>query len=99
MGSPKFNNDGCYMTPYSAPSFKDPGFFSITIYDADGWMYSEDGILNEYNMSLNEDGSFDARFGDSGTSKTISRPLRAGTSFSASTSRNWKSYKTSGFPR
>ena len=29
-------------------------------------MYSEDGILNEYNMSLNEDGSFDARFGDCG---------------------------------
>ena len=66
MGSPKFNNDGCYMTSYSAPPFKDPGFFSITIYDAYGWMYSEDGILNEYNMSLNEDGSFDARFGDCG---------------------------------
>lgn len=54
------------MTSYSAPSFKDPGGFSITICDADGWMYSEDGMLNECNMSLNEDGSFDARFGDCG---------------------------------
>ena len=54
------------MTSYSAPSFKDPGGFSITICDADGWMCSEDGILNECNMSLNEDGSFDARFGDCG---------------------------------
>ena len=66
LGSPKFNNDGCYRASYSAPPFKDPGFFSITIYDADGWIYSEDGILNEYNMSLNEDGSFDAHFGDCG---------------------------------
>ena len=66
LSSPKFNNDGCYMASYSAPPFKDPGFFSITIYDADGWIYSEDGILNEYNMSLNEDGSFDAHFGDCG---------------------------------
>ena len=66
MGSPKFNNDGCYMTSNSAPSYKDPEVFSISICDADGWMYSEDGILNECNMSLNEDGSFDARFGDCG---------------------------------
>ena len=66
LGSPKFSDDGCYMASYSAPPFNDPGFFSITIYDADGWIYSEDGILNEFNMNLNEDGSFDAHFGDCG---------------------------------
>lgn len=66
LGSPKFKNDGCYMASYSAPPFREPGFFSITIYDADGWIYSEDGILNEFNMKLEEDGSFDAYFGDCG---------------------------------
>ena len=34
--------------------------------DADGWIYTEDGILNEFNMNLNEDGSFDAYFGECG---------------------------------
>ena len=66
LGSPKFNNDGCYMASYAAPPFNDPGFFSITMYDADGWIFTEDGILNEFNMNLNEDGSFDAYFGECG---------------------------------
>ena len=66
LSSPKFNNDGCYMASYSAPPFNEPGFFSITMYDAEGWIYREDGILNEFNMTLNEDGSFDAYFGDCG---------------------------------
>jgi len=66
LGSPKFANDGCYMASYSAPPFNTPGFFSITIYDADGWIYTEDGILNEFNMSLNDDGSFDIYFGECG---------------------------------
>ena len=66
LGSPKFANDGCYMASYAAPPFNEPGFFSITIYDADGWIYTEDGILNEFNMNLNEDGSFDAYFGECG---------------------------------
>lgn len=66
LGSPKFPNDGCYMASYSAPPFNKPGFFSITIYDADGWIYDENGILNEFNMNLNEDGSFDAYFGECG---------------------------------
>jgi hypothetical protein len=66
LGSPKFPNDGCYMASYAAPPFNEPGFFSITIYDADGWIYDENGILNEFNMNLNEDGSFDAYFGECG---------------------------------
>ena len=66
LGSPKFNNDGCYMASYPSPPFNDPGFFSITMYDAEGWIYREDGILNEFNMTLNEDGSFDAYFGECG---------------------------------
>jgi hypothetical protein len=66
LSSPKFNNDGCYMASYAAPPFNDPGFFSITMYDADGWIFTEDGILNEFNMTLNEDGSFDAYFGECG---------------------------------
>ena len=66
LGSAKFSNDGCYMASYDAPPFNEPGFFSITIYDADGWIYDENGILNEFNMKLNDDGSFDAYFGECG---------------------------------
>jgi hypothetical protein len=66
LGSPKFSNDGCYMASYDAPPFNEPGFFSITIYDAEGWIYDENGILNEFNMKLNDDGSFDAYFGECG---------------------------------
>ena len=66
LGSAKFSNDGCYMASYDAPPFNEPGFFSITIYDADGWIYDENGILNEFNMNLNDDGSFDAYFGECG---------------------------------
>ena len=66
LGSAKFPNDGCYMASYDAPPFNEPGFFSITIYDAEGWIYDENGILNEFNMNLNDDGSFDAYFGECG---------------------------------
>ena len=66
LGSPKFANDGCYMASFDSPPYNEPGFFSITIYDADGWIYTEDGILNEFNMKLKEDGSFDAYFGECG---------------------------------
>ena len=66
LGSAKFSNDGCYMASYDAPPFNEPGFFSITIYDAEGWIYDENGILNEFNMNLNDDGSFDAYFGECG---------------------------------
>ena len=49
--------------------FNKPGFFSITIYDGEGWMYAENGMLNEFNLEMNQDGSFDAYFGKCGEVK------------------------------
>ena len=69
LGSPKYPNDGCYKATYPLPPFNKPGFFSITIYDAEGWIYVENGILNEFNLEMNPDGSFDAYFGECGDVK------------------------------
>ena len=69
LGSPKYPNDGCYKATYPPLPFNEPGFFSITIYDAEGWIYVENGILNEFNLEMNSDGSFDAYFGECGEVK------------------------------
>ena len=69
LGSPKYPNDGCYKAIYPPLPFNEPGFFSITIYDAEGWIYVENGILNEFNLEMNSDGSFDAYFGECGEVK------------------------------
>jgi hypothetical protein len=69
LGSAKYSEDGCYTANYPPPPFNEPGFFSITIYDGEGWMYVENGILNEFNLEMNADGSFDAYFGECGDVK------------------------------
>ncbi|MGJ8671792.1 DUF1254 domain-containing protein [Rubritalea sp.] len=58
------DGQGCYKATYKVPPFNEGGFFSITMYNADGWMFSERAILNEYNIKFNEDGTFDVHFGE-----------------------------------
>ncbi len=58
------DGQGCFQATYSVPPFNEPGFFSITMYDADGWIFSDRAILNEYNIEFNDDGTFDANFGE-----------------------------------
>jgi len=66
---------GCYQVNYKVPPFNDGGFFSITMYDAEGWMFSEKAILNKNNITFNEDGSFDANFGECGNNAKNNLPI------------------------
>jgi hypothetical protein len=57
VGDPK----GCQKASYRVPENK--AFWSITVYGEDGYMKSENSILNGGNVKLNDDGSFTAYFG------------------------------------
>jgi hypothetical protein len=72
---------GCYSANYQIPPFNDSGFFSITMYDAEGWMFDERAILNKNNISFNEDGSFDATFGECGANAKNNLPITKGWNF------------------
>jgi hypothetical protein len=75
------DGQGCFKATYSVPPFNEGGFFSITMYDADGWMFSKRAILNEYNIEFNEDGTFDAYFGDCGDDAKNNLPVVDGWNF------------------
>jgi Protein of unknown function (DUF1214) len=46
---------------YTVPENK--GFWSITVYGADGYMKNANSVLNKYNTKFNPDGTFTAYFG------------------------------------
>lgn len=75
------DGQGCFRATYSVPPFNEPGFFSITMYDADGWLFSERAILNEYNIEFNDDGTFDAYFGECGDGAKNNLPIVDGWNF------------------
>lgn len=52
---------GCYEAIYQVPENK--AFWSITVYGDDGYMKSDNNILNSSTVKLNADGTFTARFG------------------------------------
>lgn len=54
-------SDKCYTAKYIVPEHN--AFWSITVYGEDGYMKSDNAILNGTNVKLNSDGSFDAFFG------------------------------------
>ncbi|PCI57659.1 MAG: lytic murein transglycosylase [Gammaproteobacteria bacterium] len=78
---PEDDTGSCYQTNYKVPPFNPPGFFSITMYDAEGWMFSEKAILNKNNITFNEDGSFDASFGECGENAKNNLPIIKGWNF------------------
>lgn len=51
----------CYTATYDVP--ENNAFWSITVYGNDGFMKSDNNIVNDRNVSLNEDGTFTAYFG------------------------------------
>jgi len=72
---------GCYRANYKIPPFNEPGFFSITMYDSEGWMFNEKAILNKNNITFNKDGSFDANFGECGNNAANNLPITKGWNF------------------
>ncbi len=53
--------DRCYKATYEIPD--NNGFWSITVYGSDGFIKTENSLLNQSNVTLNEDGTFTAYFG------------------------------------
>jgi hypothetical protein len=53
--------DRCFEATYKVPD--NQAFWSITVYGADGFMKSPNGVLNAANTRMNTDGTFNAHFG------------------------------------
>ncbi|WP_250462253.1 DUF1254 domain-containing protein [Microbulbifer litoralis] len=53
--------DGCYTADYTIP--ENHAFWSITVYGKDGYMQSDNVILNRANTEMHEDDTFTAYFG------------------------------------
>ncbi|MEX0274830.1 MAG: DUF1214 domain-containing protein [Flavobacteriaceae bacterium] len=51
----------CYTATYKIPG--NTGFWSITVYGDDGYIKTENCLLNNSNVELNEDGTFTVHFG------------------------------------
>jgi len=76
--APEDDTGVCYQATFQVPPFNAPGFFSITMYDAEGWMFNEKAILNKNNITFNEDGSFDVTFGECGDDAKNNLPITKG---------------------
>jgi hypothetical protein len=51
----------CHQATYQVP--ENEAFWSITVYGNDGFMKSDNNIVNSSNVELNADGTFTVRFG------------------------------------
>jgi hypothetical protein len=75
------DGNDCFAANYKVPPFNQGGFFSITMYNADGWIFDKKAILNEYNIDFNSDGTFDVNFGACGESAKNNIPIVDGWNF------------------
>jgi hypothetical protein len=55
------DSNTCYTATYEVP--ENDAFWSITVYGSDGFMQSDDNIVNDRNVTLNSDGTFTVYFG------------------------------------
>jgi hypothetical protein len=55
------SGDKCYVATYKVPDVG--GFWSITVYGNDGYLKSENSVINASNVKYNKDGTFTVYFG------------------------------------
>ena len=55
------DQENCYTATYETPQTE--AFWSITVYGDDGFMKSDNNVINDRNVAFNEDGTFTAFFG------------------------------------
>lgn len=51
----KLSENECYRAQYPVPTVKENGFWSLTMYGDDGYMQSDNNILNNFNTELTND--------------------------------------------
>ncbi|MCE7578468.1 DUF1214 domain-containing protein [Aliivibrio fischeri] len=54
----------CITATYKQPPVTGNGFYSITIYNKEGWIANERSVLNKNNLKFNQDGSFTVNYGN-----------------------------------
>ncbi len=57
------NAANCITATYQKPPVIENGFYSITIYNKEGWIANERSVLNKNNLTFNQDGSFTVNYG------------------------------------
>jgi hypothetical protein len=65
----------CYQATYQVP--ENEAFWSITVYGNDGFMKSDNNIVNSSNVKLNADGTFTVYFGSAETCGDVPNRLDA----------------------
>jgi hypothetical protein len=59
--NPKLDAKGCYKATYKVPENR--GFWSITVYNKEGYLANNNSILNSYNAKLDTNDTFTLYFG------------------------------------
>ncbi|AYO22838.1 DUF1254 domain-containing protein [Vibrio owensii] len=57
------NPDNCSQATYQAPKVKGNGFYSLTLYNHQGYIAFDKAVLNKNNIEYNQDGSFTVNYG------------------------------------
>ncbi len=55
--------DNCSQATYEAPHVNDNGFYSLTLYNHEGFIAFDNAVLNKNNIEYNEDGTFTVNYG------------------------------------
>lgn len=58
------DSNECTAVTYNAPTVVGNGFWSITMYNADGYIFNEKASVNSKNAVYNEDGTFTMHYGN-----------------------------------
>ncbi|MGR5096667.1 DUF1254 domain-containing protein [Vibrio maritimus] len=57
------NPENCSQATYQAPKVKGNGFYSLTLYNDQGYIAFDKAVLNKNNIEYNNDGSFTVNYG------------------------------------
>ena len=71
-----FNNDKPITVTFEKPDldFDKFAFYSITVYDKEGWIATKEFAINSSDMEANADGSYTINFGKPGTKNNLDIP-------------------------
>ncbi len=72
------NPDNCSQATYLPPKVKGNGFYSLTIYNHQGYIAFDKAVLNKNNIEYNADGSFTVNYGSCPKGAKNAMPIAKG---------------------